>query len=295
MIYGQYQPNEMQTDDNMTDYWERVLFQRACYSIKLDTGNIFDGRAKNFLYYCLFKYGFVSVFEDDKLGLLFQPAGIKGYNVYYQPTNLIVSNPAFKTKDLVIGDTCEILQLTPDYRGIWDTIHYYAAKLATLDPAVDISIKNSKMPYILFGKTKSARASLRKMMDKINAGFSSIFLDERLVPDGKGNDPISILDRPHLKESYITDKLLADRMTIMQEFDREIGIATVPYQKKERMVEYEAESSVEESQARITIWIECLNESFKRINEKYHVDFKAERRVCNGYSENNADRDGKIS
>lgn len=296
IVYGGYQPNDTQLNASSVAYWERVLFQRACYSIVLDTENVFDGRAKNFLFYCLFKYGYAPIWNDDKLGLVFNPSGLKGYNIYYQPTTCVVSNPSFsKTKYLEIGKDCELIQLTPDYRGIWDTISYYANKLAMLDPAIDVSITNSKVPFILYGRTKAARETLKKLVDSINKGLSSIFVDSRLSDDSNGQSPVEMLDRPHLKETYLTDKILQDRMTLMQEFDREIGISTVPYQKKERMIEYEASSAVEESQARVTIWVECLNQSFKRVNEKYGTNFSAERRSkINGANESNVDWTGKL-
>lgn len=297
ITYGSYQPNDIQLNAGSVDYWERVLFQRACYSIILDTQDVFDGRSKNFLFYCLFKYGYVPIWKDDRYGLVFNPAGLKGYNIYYQPTTCVVANPVFKkTKYLEIGKDCELIQLTPDYRGIWDTISYYANKLATIDPAIDVAITNSKVPFILYGRTKAARESLKKLVDSINKGLSSIFVDSRLTDNADGKCPVEMLDRPHLKETYLTDKILQDRMTLMQEFDREIGISTVPYQKKERMTEYESSSSIEESQARVTIWVECLNESFKQVNEKYGTNFSAERRsVVNGSNKSDVDRFGKLS
>lgn len=297
ITYGQYQPNDIQLNAGSVDYWERVLFQRACYSIILDTGNEFDGRSRNFLFYCLFKYGYVPIWKDDRYGLVFNPAGLRGYNIYYQPTTCIVANPVFKeTKYLEIGKDCEIIQLTPDYRGIWDTISYYANKLATLDPAIDVSITNSKVPFIMYGRTKAARESLKKLVDGVNKGLSAIFVDSRLTDDKDGKNPVEMFDRPHLKETYLTDKILQDRMTLMQEFDREIGISTIPYQKKERMTEYESSSSIEESQARVTIWVECLNDSFKQVNKKYGTTFSAERRsLANGASKSNIDRSGKFS
>ncbi len=296
LIYGTCQPNDIQLNSSSVEYWERVLFQRACYSVVLDTNDVFDGRASNFLFYCLFKYGYVSIWKDDNLGLIFNPSGLKGYNIYYQPTTCVISNPIFnKTKYLEIGKDCELIQLTPDYRGIWDTISYYANKLATLDPAIDVSIINSKVPFILYGRTKAARESLKKLVDSINKGLSSVFVDSRLTDDANGKTPVEMFDRPHLKETYLTDKILQDRMTLMQEFDREIGISTVPYQKKERMTEYESSSSIEESQARVTIWVECLNQSFRRVNKKYGTNFTAERRsVSNESSKSNIDRTRKL-
>lgn len=294
--YGAVLPSTSQTFDTYSfNYWERALFQRAMYGIELHCDD-FIAQDKNFLLYCLFKYGFVVMWDDETMGFVFQPCTLSGYNFYYQPSKVIVSNPMLNgTKELEIGTDCEIVQLTPDYMGIWDIITYYAKKLSTLDPAVDVSITNSKVPFIAWGKNRSALQSFRKLFDKINKGETSVFIDTRVMDDEHGKSPMEFMDRPHLKESYITDKLLMDRQTLLQEFDREVGIATVPYHKKERMTEYESESSKEESQARVTIWIECLNESLKKVNAHYNKNFYAERRSMYGNSDRNIDRIGDLS
>ena len=53
--------------------------------------------------------------------------------------------------------------------------------------------------------------------------------------------PWQLLDIQKLKDNYITDKQLVDFQTILNSFDAEIGINTVPYQKAERFVSAEAE------------------------------------------------------
>ena len=63
--------------------------------------------------------------------------------------------------------------------------------------------------------------------------------------------------------------------TILNSFDNEIGIPTVPYEKKERMVQSEAESRQVDSKARVTVWVETLNRGFKGINNLYNTNMKA--------------------
>lgn len=274
---GSYSPSPVKAYNNKSfRYWQRALFQRAMSVIKLDVDNEWNGEIKDFLYYCLFKYGYVGVFNNEKFGFSFQPGELYGFDFYYQPTEFIIANPILSTR-LKIHDECELLKLTPDYMGIWDIITYYAAKLSSLDVAIDMSIINNKVPFILGARNKAAAEALKKIMDKVNKGEPLVIFDQQLQNDKTDKDvPFQMFDREHLKNAYITSDQLMDMQTILNSFDNEIGIPTVPYQKKERMVTAEADSRVIDSQARATIWLETLSRSMDVINAKFGKTFKAE-------------------
>ena len=80
----------------------------------------------------------------------------------------------------------------------------------------------------------------------------------------------------NVKESYITKDLLQDFQTILNNFDAEIGIPTIPYAKKERMVTSEAESRVLDSTSRSTVWINTLKSSLKEVNSMFGLNIDAE-------------------
>lgn len=61
-------------------------------------------------------------------------------------------------------------------------------------------------------------------------------------------------------------------ITILNQFDNEIGIPTVPYQKKERMVTSEADSKIIDSTARSVVWRDCLVSCCKIIINMYGVN-----------------------
>ena len=69
--------------------------------------------------------------------------------------------------------------------------------------------------------------------------------------------------------------------TILNSFDNEIGIPTVPYEKKERMVQSEAESRQVDSKARVTVWVETLNRGFNGINNLFNTNMKAKYKYEN--------------
>lgn len=271
LINGTYTPSQVKSVDNAAfNYWQRSLFQRAMSIITIENMPVrWHGSVKDFLWYCLFKYGYVSVFNDIRFGgECFQPCGLTGWDFYYQPTTAVISNPKLRI-DLTIHKSCEILKLTPDYRGIWDIINRYSEKLATLDGAIDMAIINSKYAIVKGASTKAAAKFLEKVQDKINSGQPAIVFDTSvLVP----KDPVTKedafvdLSRDNIKNTYIGGDLLMDFETILHEFDTEIGIPTLPYQKKERMITDEAQSKQVDATSRSLVWVDTMNECFNLIN-----------------------------
>ena len=274
-IAGRYSPSMVKAYNNATyAYWERSLFQRAVSRIKTTLPDNWEGSRRDFLLFCLLKLGFVFVSESESLGYWFNPGHLYGIDFYYQPTEFVLANPRINELGLKsryqLHTEGELLKFMPDYQGIFDTISYYAEKLSALDNAINMSIINSKFAFILAAKNKATAEALKKVLDKINKGEPAVFVDKALMNDPNSADtPWQLLEIQKLKENYITDKQLIDFQTILNAFDAEIGINTVPYQKAERFVSAEANSRQTDSQARILTAIECLQSSVKDIKKLY--------------------------
>lgn len=280
LINGTDQPSPVKNKNNLAfDYWVRTLFHRAQSSLVFDLPKMWQGELVDFWYYCMFKFGFVSIQDltkyanagGDKIGMCFNPVGLSGFDFYYQPTTAILSNPMLTDSiEMKIGTDCVLVKLNPDYMGCWDVLEYYAEKLSNLDNAINMSIINNKMAYILGGKTKAAVQALKKMMDKINAGEPAVFLDYRLLDDQKTKEsPFQFLQRDNLKNSYLTTDQLLDLHTILSDFDAEVGIPTIPYQKKERETEYESKSKYADGMSRALTWKRCIEASLKKVKQVY--------------------------
>ena len=270
---GTYNPSPVKSFNNKTfAFWERALFQRATSVIEAELPEDWEGTIKDFFYYCLFKFGFLCIFDDTQYGRTFQPCTLKGYDWYYQPTDVLIANPALKESlELKLGEKGELLKLTPDFMGVWDIISYYAEKLSTLDNAINMSLINNKFAFILGARNKVAGQALKKMLDKINKGEPAVIYDMKLLNDQTDKaEPFQVWERKNsLKDSYLTTDQLRDFQTILNNFDCEIGIPTIPYQKAERMVDAEAKSRQLDAQSRSTIWLECLQSSAKRVKKLY--------------------------
>ena len=271
---GTYIPSSVKPYNNAAfSLWERALFQRACSTLIIKMPKIWQAN-KDLLYYCLFAFGFVGCGELPELGKWFNPGTLNGFDFYYRPRRFILTNPYYsKSKELEIGSECEIIKLTPDYMGIWDVITYYAEKLAAIDVAINTAIINSKFAYIVGAKNKAAAGVLKKMFDLVNRGEPAVFFDQKLADDGLENkEPWQALFRDNLKSSYIVTDLLRDFQTIINDFDTEVGIPTIPYEKKERMVTDEAKSKEIDATSRSIVWYDTLRDSFDRANEFLNFD-----------------------
>ena len=301
-IEGHIQPSMLKYCNSVTfAYWQRSLFQRAISTIDF-TGlpDTWKASVRDFFYWCIFAYGYVGVFESDEFGLSFQPGSLYGFDFYYQPVEFIVANPKLN-KRFKLHKEAELIKLCPDFRGIWDVITYYAGLLSMLDAGINSSIINNKFSWLLGAKNKAAAESLKKALDKINMGQPAVVLDNSLLqqdPQSK-EEPWSFLERSNLKQSYLTTDQLMDRSTILSSFDAEIGIRSLPYNKKERLVTAEAESREQDSTARLMVWKATLDSSLELVNNMFNTNIKAELTYEGGEDrvtgEDNTDRDGELS
>ena len=305
-LAGHYMPSQIKPYNNYQyKLWMRALFQRACSTIEITLPKIWD---KNYdlFYWCLFAYGYLGMGEMPEVGKWFNPVTLSGYNFYYKPTTAILTNPALKSdsgRELEIGKDCEILKLSPDYMGIYDVISYYAEKLACLDVAINTAIINTKFAYVIGAKNKAAAEVLKKLFDKVNSGEPAVFFDKRLANDPNDNEePWQALFRDNIAGNYIITDLLRDFQTVINDFDTEVGIPTLPYEKKERMVVDEAQSKQIDAQSRSIIWFDELTRTAKVCNEfmgfsgedeikiKLRYSLDQEGGTEDGTEQNNSDR-----
>ena len=309
LIEGTYQPSQIKNDSASFDYWVRTLFGRASSNLIFGLPDFWQGDIANFWYYCMLRFGFVSIQDltgkgksGDELGMCFSPVNLTGINFYFQRTLAVLSNPTLdESFELEIGKDCALVCMTPDKMGIWDVIERYALLLSNLDNAINMSIINSKIPFILGGKTKAAIQTLKKIMDKVNSGQPAVFYDSRIQDDAQSKDTpfqfLKLLENP--KQNYLTTDQLIDLHTILSDFDAEVGIPTIPYQKKERETSFESQSKLADGQARSLVWERTINDSIKEVKKLYpdlQLSFRLRWEVNeNVTGENNNDRDGRMA
>lgn len=260
-------------------YFWRGLYQRFATRFEWKVPDNWD---KDLFVFALLSAGFVGVFDtnkyarstSEKFGIIPSIATVSGIGVQMQPTKIRTANPYFtmpESEEIYVG--AGLIKISGDYKGVLDIVDFYAERLATLFSTIDQSIINSRFAYIISANSTAASATLKAIFDQRNSGKPLIVYDKGKLkkenPIGdktsplETTEPFELLDLK-VGENYITDKLLNDYRTIMNQFDAEIGIPNNPQEKKERMISNEVESNSAESVARFEYWMDCLNLSIEK-------------------------------
>ena len=267
-------PGTMQKASNMlAQYYRRYLAQKA-FSV-LSFKNLPDNWDEEYLKFVLLCFGVACVLKTDKFGVIPQQCGISGYNIYYRPTRAIVVNPLFdKTYDLRIGQECELIRLSPDWRGIPDLIGHYADQLAIVKSSIITNLFNSRLAYVFASNSKAAAETFKAMMDKISEGNPAVFIDKNLMSET--GEPNWLYFNQDIKNTYIVDLLQGAERCIMSQFYSAIGIPNIPYEKSERL--NMAESSINDYATRclVDLWKRTINQTCKKVNKMFGLDISVD-------------------
>lgn len=256
----------VQNDVN-TSFYMRALYQRVLSGTTFKLPEAWR-RGKRYFKNVLFTQGFIGVIKTAKYGIIPQICTFNGYGLFLQPTNMLVNQPLVEFNG-EIGKNCELIHLCGDYCGIWDIIEHYAIRLSVAITSLDCALMNERVSFIALAKNKAASEALKVVYEKISAGEPFNVVDKILKDDSiKGDSEPLWTYSQDVASQYISDKLLADIDTILQQFDREIGIAAVG-EKKERMITDEVTLQQEDSCARASTWFENLSDSFDLTNDLF--------------------------
>lgn len=284
---GTFTPSNKFAESKAFDFWCRALYQRALSVF--DFENLpadFSRDEISLLYYLLYTDGFCGSMYVPDYDVIINPVSPCGYNVFYAYESFLLTNPAingntsmeYKIYHLGQKDKDKtkygvLLTMSPDFIGIGDIIIYYAEKLADMSNGLDMNIENSKLAYVIGANSKSGVTFLKKLFDKIKSGIATIIYDSRITPN-EDFQTFEFFSRDNLKNSYLISDFNTDIQTLINQFDAEIGIVNVPYEKKERMTQFESKSKQSDGIARATLWRDTLQNSFDEFNELFGYNVK---------------------
>lgn len=269
-------PSTMRFIDNgMFQYFKKYLLQKA---ISVFEWGIPELWAKNYFLYSLYSWGTVAVFDTEKFGTVCQHCGLNGYDLYYQPTYAVISNPVLGGLNLKIGKECELIKLQPNYSGIMDIIDNYAKNMAMAWQTIDTNLLNSKISYVFTARNKTAAESFKKLYDKIAGGEPAVVVDKNLYSDnGKEWDSFA----QNVKENYIVSDILEDIRKIELMFDTDVGIPNSNTDKKERMLVDEINSNNTETYCKAALWLDELKACIDKCNARFGTNISVDWRDYN--------------
>ena len=255
-------------------YFARYLIQKAIavYKWKMP-----DTWAENYFLYSLYCWGHVAVVNTDKFGVIVQACALKGYDVYYQPTHALITNPLLTgILEPRIGTQCAVLKLQPDYGGIMDKVNFYADMMALCAETIGTNILNSKLSYIFAASSKTDAESFKKMFDKVASGEPAAFIGKDLF--NEDGSPNWMQFNQDLKNTYVADEIMIDLRKWEQEFCRDLGINNANTEKKERMIVDEVASNNEETLLWSDITLEQLKKDCKVARDLFGIELDVDYR-----------------
>lgn len=273
---------------NLQHYFRRYLMQKAISVFKWDLPETWD---RDYFLYTLYGYGYCAVINTDEYGVIPQWGALGGFNVFYRPTYVIITNPLIQgVKQPTIGIDCTMIKLQPDYGSITDLVNYYADMLALCAESVGINMINSHVSTVFPATNKTTAESYKKLYDKIASGEPAVVVDKNLFSDtGEATwQPF----QANLQQNYIADKILADMRKIEAMFDTDIGIPNNENQnKKERLIVDEVNANNVETATRCELWLDELKTACKKTRDMFGIELSVDWRVDPNVN-NNDDKKG---
>ena len=272
-------PSTVHAQENATAWYFRRYLIEKILSV-FDFEGIPKTWSTNYFLYSLFIFGYVVVLRTDKFGVIPQGGmnvSLYGYDVFYQPTNAVISNPLLAgITQPRIGVECELIKMQPDYGGCWDIVGYYADLLALASESLAVNITNSKLAYVFACQDKTVAESFKKMVDQINEGNPAVFADKKLFDDN--GDPLWTTFQNNLKQNYVAGDMLNDMLKIDARFCTDIGIPNVNLAKKSGVTDNEVEANNVDTKSKASLWLETIQDSLDKVNKMFDLDISVKFR-----------------
>ena len=273
-------------------YFRKYLLQKAFSVFKWTLPEEWD---RDYFLYTLYCRGFIAILNTARYGTICQECSPGGYNLYYRPSYVIVTNPLIReTLTLNIDRDCVLLKLQPDYSSIMDIVSYYADQLALASEAMGVNLVNTKSGVVFGADGKAQAETFKKMFDNLSEGDPAVVIGKKLLNDDGSPNWFPFVQ--NVKESYVTSDILSDMRKIEAMFDTEIGIPNANTDKRERLISDEVNANNVETATRCELWLETIRKGLSKANDMFNLQLAVDWRVnpkteiADGWTQEGSDR-----
>lgn len=283
LFNSSYSPSTLHTKNTqMFAFFKKYLLEKVMSVFEFELPEMWD---RNYFLYSLFLNGYLAIVNTDKFGVICQHCGLRGYNIYYNPTHAIIVNPLLTgILEPKIGTQCSLIRLQPNYSGVSDIVNYYADNMAMTAETCEMNIMNSKLSFLFAVRGKSQAESMKKILDQVMRGELGVFYDEKLKM-GNDNIPLDFFNND-LKKNFIAPELQDTLRRWEEMFCNEVGIPNIRSDKKERMIVDEVNSNNIECFTKAELWLETLKEGVEQTNKMFNLDLSVKLRHNEGGGNN---------
>lgn len=255
--------------DSLVFQYSRYLLQKALSVFVWDMPKPWN---RAYFLYVLYCFGHLAIVNTDRFGVIPQACGLRGFNVFYQPTNAIITNPLLTgILEPRIDRECVVLKLQPDFGGIMDLVSTYANLLAECVLAAGVNVINSKTAFGFFTDKRNVAEAVKKAYDAAVNGQPLVVTDKQLMNTADGKSGLDSFFRD-VKQSYILSDLLADMRKIEAMFDTDIGIPNANTDKRERLITDEVRANDVETFSKCALWLESLQQECEKARDMFGIE-----------------------
>lgn len=278
-IESDSQPANMHVlNTRMGRFYQRYLLKKALAVFKWTLPDWWD---ENYFLYVLYCRGYAAILDTPDFGVIPQQCGLKGYNVFYRPTDVIIANPLLPgILTRRIDKEAVLMQLQPDFCGVLDLCGHYAAKMALASSAIDQNLWHTKIATVFFAGSDAEQQALKKAYDRMADGDPMVVVRKNLR-DENGNLKYEVFNRD-VKESYIISDLISDLRKIEAEFDTRIGVPNANTDKRERLITDEVNANNVETHILADMWMDSIQDGIKKVRDLFGLELKCEWRYDDG-------------
>lgn len=259
------------------DFILRLLYRVILFDNVPDTIN------ETFMKLILYTQGKICFLRGDLIGegeqlLALNCARANIPDVYYIPSNVLVTNPRLKKSyNLKRGQECELVYLSEadQYNlsdingGLYALIERTATMLADNDISINISQKNTRLVNLVSGDTQNTVDSIKAVIASMYEGDPTIVVKSSLIDKLQGIPILQNQSNNNLVE------LIQTQQYILSHFYEQIGITTHDQMKRERLVTAEINDNLDLALFNIDDILVSLQEGLQRVNEMFDTDISA--------------------
>lgn len=259
------------------DFILRLLYRVILFDNVPDTIN------ETFMKLILYTQGKICFLRGDLIGegeqlLALNCARANIPDVYYIPSNVLVTNPRLKKSyNLKRGVECELVylseadqyNLTDINGGLYALIERTATMLADNDISINISQKNTRLVNLVSGDTQNTVDSIKAVIASMYEGDPTIVVKSSLIDKLQGIPILQNQSNNNLVE------LIQTQQYILSHFYEQIGITTHDQMKRERLVTAEINDNLDLALFNIDDILISLQDGLQRVNEMFDTDISA--------------------
>ena len=212
--------------------------------------------------------------------------GFSGQDVYNQPTQVLVNNPALKNNTTyTINKDCVVIKNDDMKQGLIKTYEYYGQRLIENQITMLMTDYNLRMPFTISSSDDQTTQSAKEYLNKIIDGSLGVIGEQKLFK------ALSVTPTNSKQTATFAD-LYGYQQFIIAQLNNTIGLATNNNMKRERLTTNEIEVNKNASYPLVDNMLRNRKQAVEKINEMFGLEISVEYSSIWGSDNSN---DGKVS